>query len=423
MNKNVAAGLALLDQKEEPQIEKKPRPHPGARTYEPDILNKVGSSGFLRSYVQNCIDSTDAPPVFHLGVGLVILGAAMGNRVHIPSYGHQIVYPNIWLVLIAPSGFMRKSTALNLGKSLLVQAVPKRMLPDDFTPEKLADILKDEAAGIMTISEFTKILQILDRDYNRGAKEMLTELYDSPAHYVIQRKMGGKTTITDAAISLLGATTLDWLQERVKKRDLEGGFLARFLFLPATQRGPRITEIPDIAHSIRLSLTDHLKSVAEMEGVADFSLVNKIYNDWLYKYERHVESGGMPSELTGVYSRTGVTARKLAVIFQASLKPGELKISPDAMQSAMAFIEYIHQATAQVARGFGDSWFEKQLIKARQFIISREGRVTREELMLHMKIKARDLDEIMRTLRESGEVEFSTEKTSGRPVTIYTLKH
>lgn len=386
-----------------------------------EILERVASEGFLRSYIQNCIDSTDAPPVFHLGVGLVILGAAMGNNVRIPSYGHQILYPNIWLVLIAPSGFMRKSTALSLGKSLLVQAVPKRILPDDFTPEKLADILKDEAAGIMTISEFVKILQILDRDYNRGAKEMLTELYDSPDHYVIQRKMGGKTTITDAAISLLGATTVGWLEDRVKKRDLEGGFLARFLFLPATERGPRVTEIPDVAHNIRLSLCDHLRSVAEVKGVADFSLVKKIYNDWEYKYERHIEKDGMPSELTGVYSRAGVTARKLAVIFQASLKPGELKISPGAMQSAMAFVEYIHRATAQIARSFGDSWFEKQLIKAKHFVMSRGGRVKRDDLIRHMKIKARDLDEVMRTLQESGEIEPSTEKTSGRPITIYTF--
>ena len=345
----------------------------------------------------------------------------MGNKVHIPSYGHQLLYPNIWLVLIAPSGFMRKSTALNLGKSLLVQAVPKRILPDDFTPEKLADILKDESAGIMTISEFTKILQLLDRDYNRGAKEMLTELYDSPDYYVIQRKMGGKTTITHAAISLLGATTLDWLEERVKRRDLEGGFLARFLFLPATERGPRVTEIPDMAHSIRLSLRDHLRSVAEMEGMADLSLVKKQYNDWLYKYERHVESGGMPSELTGVYSRAGVTARKLAVIFKASLRPGELKISPEAMESATTFVEYIHRATAQVAGGFADTRFERWLNKVRQFIIRRGGAVSREDLFRHMKIKARELNEVMQALQESGEIEISRGETGGRPTTIYTL--
>jgi len=263
-------------------------------------------------------------------------------------------------------------------------------------------------------------LQILDRDYNRGAKEMLTELYDSPDHYVIQRKMGGKTTIENAAISFLGATTLDWLEDRVKRRDLEGGFLARFLFLPATERGPRVTEMPDVAHHVRLSLRDHLRSVAEMEGIADLSGVKKQYADWLYKYERHVESGGMPSELTGVYSRAGVTAKKLAVIFQASLRPGELKISPEAMENATTFVEYIHRATAQVAGGFADTWFEKQMKKAKQFIM-RHGAVNRNDLSRHMRIKPRELNEVMQALQESGEIDISRDESGGRPATIYTL--
>lgn len=97
-----------------------------------EILEVVASEGFLRSYIAFCGDLTDAPDIFHLGVGLTILGAAMGNNVRIPSYGGLDIFPNLWMVLIAPSGFMRKSTSLYQGKTLLAYSVEKAVLPDDW---------------------------------------------------------------------------------------------------------------------------------------------------------------------------------------------------------------------------------------------------------------------------------------------------
>jgi len=71
----VAAGLALLDQEEAPQVEEKPRVAPRPSMDESKLLAQVADKGFLRSYVQHCADSTDAPWIFHLGVGIGILGA------------------------------------------------------------------------------------------------------------------------------------------------------------------------------------------------------------------------------------------------------------------------------------------------------------------------------------------------------------
>lgn len=191
---------------------------------ENDIIARVADTGFLRSYVDYCKDTTDAPHIFHLGVGLSILAAALGNNVKIPSWADQMIYPNLWIVLIAPSGFMRKSASIRMGQKLLRHAVGKAVLPDDWTPEKLAHILQDNPAGLLTISEFTRILAILERDYNLGSKEMLCELYDSPEEWTLQRQSSGNVTIKDASVSLLGATTLDWLEERVKAKDLRGAF-------------------------------------------------------------------------------------------------------------------------------------------------------------------------------------------------------
>lgn len=387
------------------------------------IRGIAGKRGFLASYIPYCCDCTDAPEIFHLGVGLSIVGTALGNKVKFRSYGHQELFPNLWIVLVAPSGFMRKTTALNLGKKLLRRAVGKSILSDDWTPEKLYDLLKDEPSRILMASEFTGLLQRLDRQYMLGSRELLTELYDGDLTYEVERKGSGKVRVENVALSLLGATTMEWLNERVRGRDLAGGFLARFLFLPGEERGPRVERIPDVTVSVQNSLAAHLVEVAEMRGYADFSQVQQGFSDWLYEYERKMEKSGMADRLGGMYSRTGTTTLKLAVIFQASLQPNELTISPEAMDKAQRFVTYIHRQTAMVAGGFADSWDEKQQYRVLKFLKERGGRVVREELYRYMQINSRKLDGVMVTLREQGRVEISQARSDGRgrPMTIYTF--
>jgi len=270
---------------------------------------------------------------------------------------------------------MRKSTALYQGKRLLRYSVAKAILADDFTPEKLASILQDNAAGLLVVSEFTRLLDMLNRDYNAGLRQMLTELYDSPDKWVIERRKEKKRCIENAAISLLGATTLDWLEERVKARDLRGGFLARFLFLPAIERGPRVIGNPHVNIAIRESLKDHLWHVAELEGTADYS------------------------------------------------RP-QIEITSEAMEMAQAFLTYIHDETRRVTSTFRDSWFEKQMQKAMQCIVERGGRTTRKDLYRGMSIESRKLDSVIKTLVEQGRIEVlkGEASSSGGPrPTIYTF--
>lgn len=390
---------------------------------ENDIIAKIADKGFLRSYVDYCRDTTDAPYIFHLGVGLTILGAALGNNVKIPSWADQMLYPNLWVVLIAPSGFMRKSASIRLGQKLLRHAVGEAVLPDDWTPEKLAHILQDNPAGLLTISEFTRILAILDRDYNLGSKEMLCELYDSPEEWTLQRKSTSNVIIKDASVSLLGATTLDWLEEQVEAKDLRGGFLARFLFLSATERGPDVDKQPAVNSIIRDKLKGHLEQVSNLEGVANYSLVWSDFRSWLRNYERLAESGEMPAELVGMYSRTGTTTLKLALVFQASLTP-QLEITPEAMEKAQAFIEYIHEVTGRVTRTFADGRFGRLLVKVQQFLEKQGGEATRQEVMRHTRVESRVLDRVQETLFEQGVIDIKTgeSKGPGRRPKIYVLE-
>lgn len=157
--------------------------------------------------------------------------------------------------------------------------------------------------------------------------------------------------------------------------------------------------------------------------MADYSLVWSDFKSWLRNYERLAEAGEMAPGLIGMYSRTGTTTLKLALIFQASLKP-QLEITPEAMERAQAFIEYIHQVTAKVTEGFADGWFGGLLVKVQRFVEEQGGETTRQGVMRHTRIESRVLDRVEETLREQGVIEIKTGKSKGpgRPPKIYMLK-
>jgi hypothetical protein len=135
--------------------------------------------GWLHDYLRAVTPLTDAPVEFHLVSGLCALAAAVGNRLWTVSWG-QSVYPHLWVVLVAPSSFWRKSTSINQAEALLREASPTSVYPSDFSREKFLRILAEQPGGVLTLKEFGGFLATLGRDYMGGMKENLTELYDGP---------------------------------------------------------------------------------------------------------------------------------------------------------------------------------------------------------------------------------------------------
>lgn len=389
-------------------------------TNEKALVQRLAAKGFLKKYIDCYGATTDAPPLFLLAVALTIIAAAMGNSVQIPAYGGIPLYPNLWIVLVALSGFLRKTTAIRQGRNLLETAVPKRLLPDEWTPEKLVDMLADQPAGLLTAHEFSRLLRMMARDYMAGAREMLAELFDSPTSYTAATVKRGATTIQQVAISLLGATTEDWLHQSVRGDDLRGGLLPRFLFLPAQLKGQRV--LPGVSPNVALQndLVSHLEAVAQIKGTADFSKVLVPFDNWLKDYETRIASAGIPAEYSGLYSRSGAYALKLAVVFQMAEQP-TLQIGSSAVENATIFLESVHELTRAVTERFSDSWVGKQRIVVLDLLARNEPMTRSQFLRACRHLTARQLTPILETLVESGEI-VGDPKTSGkRTYSVYRL--
>lgn len=365
--------------------------------------------GWLYEYLSAVTPLTDAPVEFHLASGLCAIAAALGNRIRVESWG-QNVFPHLWAVLVAPSSFWRKSTSINTAESLLREAVPDNVLPSEFSREAMLENLAKQPAGMFAVKEFGGFLSMLGRDYMAGSKENLTELYDGPDLFVRALK---KSTfeIRRPAVTILGATTLDWLESRITEGDLRGGFLARFLFVTARDKasGKGITAGMD--YVARMRLRDGLAAIAATpvgEGLATYGPgALDLLNEWMHGWEDEVGRTHHRSDLSGFAVRLQTYALKLAMLYRASAVTVDDEASLLVLDelSVQRSIAYCRVLWASVAGLIDDEIAitkeSKELRRIKHIIGSG---ISRSDALRLAHMKARDFDSYLDTLVQSRAV-------------------
>jgi hypothetical protein len=381
----------------------------------PELAELIPEPSFISNYMEYAIKQTDAPPIFHLAVALSILSTCLGNRVAIYSFGHYI-YPNLWVLILAPSGIFRKSTSMDIGTRLLKQIAPDMMCPHDFTREKLITHLSQHPAGLVTCGEFGELLAKMNIDYMKGLKEVLTHLYDCPPEYRRETmdKEHGTITITKPAVGLLGATTIDWLYDRVKDGDIRGGFLARFAVISADEKldTKGMTMPPD--PMFEESLLDFLSNMTMVEGIVEMPVATqKVYRDWILQHEGEIVSKRLDPALQGFYTRLGTYALKFSVLYELAMTQS-LRVSPEAMRYAIKFAEHVkHNITKRIGEVAGGNATAQNRRKV-ESVVERHLGATKAKILRELpSFTTRELQTILDTLVDAHIIRPSKDTESG----------
>ncbi len=206
---------------------------------------------WLSEYVSYARQITDAPIAFHVGAGLVALAGAVGSKLSWEGGGGRENWANLYVLLLAPSGIYRKSTSVDLACSILDRACPGVVMDREFSPERFIANLAEHPTSVLKEAEFSSLLERMKSSYMTGLKQKLTELYDCVPEY--GRNIQGQTekgvpvpggkrfVITRPALSIISASTTDWLAQSMDANDLRSGFIPRFLMIASTVREPEPT--------------------------------------------------------------------------------------------------------------------------------------------------------------------------------------
>lgn len=369
---------------------------------------------FLGDFAKYLRTRTDCPPDFHYHAGLVALATALGNRVYCHGWTRPI-YPNLWSVVIAPSGF-GKSAPLDMCERIVAKAgLSELILPGSFSQEALYGVLKERPVGTFVLQEFSAFLGMLSKEYNAGCTQFLTEIYDCPESVRRLTYKHGEFLINRPCVSILGASSPSWFAESFKAKDLSGGFLARFMFCPSAQAGPAVGSPGPPDEATEAGLACHLRDAAGLgqaarPHLADLSAVEASFDAWDKDQRRKLRLDPDPL-FSGMRSRAGVMVRKAAMLFAVSRDCRRLTVTPKDLESAINFVDHSHGLaerflTEEVAQDAD----EADRIKIVDILRRHDGRLPWWELLKLSRMRADKCRRAVDTLVQAGRVELMKAK-------------
>lgn len=356
---------------------------------------------FIDKYVDYASEFTDTPPVFHQRVALSVLSSTVNRNVHIRQ-GNKDISPNLWMVLIAPSSFYHKSTAVFIGNDILNQINPDLVYPDEFSHEKLLEIMSKKPKGVFTIHEFKSFMGLMSKDYNSGLKSVITALFDSPPKYTreIKGKAGGENSITieNPFLNILGASTLDWFVESLQDGDIMGGFLPRFLIVPFRGRKAKtIAFQPADDKTKREKVIEELRTIAQVHGEMKFSTeAIDYYKKWYLDYEKKMDG---KDRLSAFYTRIASYALKFAMLLALD-KRQELKITEEDCKEACSLADCFTREVAKLVEDEISRKTDPKRQKVEDTIRDARGfGISKTNLIRDTRFRVKDLDAILETLK------------------------
>ncbi len=381
--------------------------------------------GFGPVYESYMAKRTDAPFDFHHFAVPVICAAALGNRVWVETAWGRI-FPAIWVCFIGRSS-MRKSTAVNLACDLLTEALPEIEYPHDFSPEAFFGRLARQPAGLMRWREMGSTLENWGRRYMAGVSSSFTDYWDTPAKTIreLQDKERRKVIIQRPCISIIAAGKVAWFISNIQQRDLEGGFIGRWLFVYGGKKqgyrpplGPKAVE----DHEVRQSLVEYLRRLSKLNGAVDTTQIAGFLNEWAQKFEKEAAAASDRDRID--FAGRAVThVLKLAMGIQAARSPKEaLTLTVPTVEIAIQMFQVaLYNAEQLVQEIEGAGWTHSMLTRLDGIMEECDGIITHRALSRKVSLTSDRLEKLIATQLDRGVwvLEQSHPERGGRPSKIY----
>lgn len=384
-------------------------------------------SQFLSIWEEYAQSVTDAPHDFLHAAGLMgISTIALGRRWI--ERGVNGVHPNLYLMLVAGSSRDRKSYCVSeLGMTLIRSVEPRRIGPEDFSPEALVTMLLPEEGKlrnkmIIPQPEFGKYLARSKRDYGASASTVLCQLYDG-ATFDYKRSKGPRIAVKDPRVSFFGGVAFGMLAQHGNPLDWATGFYARFLWVIPSARRPRAEIIPPANHDGLNRSIDALRDLRLKLKAARRPLeISKEATDLVREFGDSIPEGDLNSDLSASRERLLNTTLKLGLIYQIDLDHNA-RIGKPAMELAIGFAQ---RSWSAIQIAYGES-MNSQLNKNANRVWktlweAQEQRLARRDIYRRLHLGVSDFNAAVDVLMKLGVVVKCMVSVEGTPKPIGGFK-
>jgi hypothetical protein len=363
--------------------------------------NKRRLRDWLSAYMEYA-DESEPPLSYHTWTGISLIASALRRRVFF-RWGYETLYPNMYIVLIGPSGKCRKGTAMRMGYEIIKDAGIK-IVSESVTREKLIRNMKDSVDNVIdpetkklfyhcSMTVMSEELSVFLGQSDVKFLADLTDWYDSKDKWTYDTKGSGTDVIQGVCFNMLGATAADWLVSILPPEAIGGGFTSRIIFVVEENKRRTLPKPIVSKRTLDLmgALKDDLERISLLAGRYVFTPeTEEMYMAW-YQEQDKLTAQGRPAisdpRFAGYNERRVTHLRKLSMIFSAS-RGDDMMITGGDFERALNALKAAEVKMVKVFSGLGSSKYSQVTEKILTYIAGKKT-VTQAELLTAFY---RDLD-------------------------------
>ena len=294
-------------------------------------------SDWISGFVQYT-DNSEPPISFRKWTAISCVAAALQRKCFLP-WGSLTFFPNMYIILVAPSGKARKGTAMGPGYDFLSDLNIK-MAAEAITREALVRELQqsnepyydehERQVSHSSLTIFSKELTVFLGYQNHQLMSDLTDWFDCSNLWTYRTKTQGEDKIVGVWVNLIGATTPHLIQSSMSLEAIGGGLTSRMIFVYEHKRGKSVA-LPMLTKDdlvLRESLLHDLERISLMQG--PFVVDESFIEPWVPWYESQEDNPPFEDQrFSGYFERRAMHLLKLSMILNASRSDQKIITSED----------------------------------------------------------------------------------------------
>jgi len=365
------------------------------------------------SYYIEYTDDTEPPESYHIWTAISLIAGSLERKVCMP-WGHSKIYPNLYIILVGPSGRTRKGVAMDIGQDIFTEAGGKTTA-DSMTKEKLIQVFKNSinnyenpVSGFIefhcSLTTFSKELSVFLGQKDIGFIADLTDWYDSHDSWRYETKGKGDDHIHGICYNLLGGTASDWFSSMLPLEAIGGGFTARIIFVSEENKKKTVSRPRISDQNLRKILIADLQKIKNLAGEFKFTEeAEQIYVDWYESEDKKMGNGEYPiadPRFNSYCERRATHIKKIGMVLSAS-HSDDLIVGIDDFNRALTILEKTEKKMYRVFGGLGSSLTGAVLQKIIMFLAVNK-KVKRSQILEKFKfdITTVQLQEIETALQQ-----------------------
>lgn len=336
------------------------------------------------------VDETEPPILYKEWSAISVVASALQRKSYI-KFGTYVFYPNMYIVLVGPSGRCRKSKAMEPGRDFLSK-INVNLAPDATSQVALISELEDAMESGMTdrtgtpipghcsLTVYSMELTVFLSYNNPDLLTYLTSWYDCDPRWRYKTQGRGNQIVENVWVNLFGATTPELIASSLPRDTVGAGLAGRIIFVYESKKGKSIslTRMKPADSVLYENLIHDLQEINLMHG--EFK-IDKGFDDeftsW-YMEEDYRYTIGDP-RFSGYDARRANHVIKLCMILSAS-KDSDMLITKDTFNEALDLISRTEINMPKTFQGVGRS-NEAETTVAVMEVIERRKVISYSELM------------------------------------------